>query len=64
MADRPSAYDLWRQAGGGTEDYDRAAYRDLLREHGHLVPLDWYRPGEQPATLPCGWPDKREAGDD
>ena len=46
--ERPSAMELWRQAGGGTPQYDRARYRQLLIEHGHLVP------GE-PSPLPCGW---------
>lgn len=45
---RPSPFELWRQAGG-----DRARYRKLLVEHGHLVPLE---PGEKPEPLPCGWP--------
>lgn len=30
---RPDPGELWRQAGGGTADYDDARYRRLLREH-------------------------------
>jgi len=52
-AESPTPYELWRQAGGGTPDYDRALYRSLLTEHGHLIPL---KPGEKPEPLPCGWP--------
>lgn len=32
-----SAYDLWRKAGGGTEDYDRARYRRLMVDAGLIV---------------------------
>lgn len=51
MADRPSPHELWVQAG---EDGER--YRELLREHGHIL-----RPGDEgyeqgSRTLPCGWP--------
>ena len=49
MTDRPpSPVDLWRQAGGGTSDYSADRYRELLLEHGHLVPG-----ASEP--LPCGW---------
>ena len=46
-----SPFELWRQAGG-----DRERYRELLLEHGHLIPL---KPGEKPEPLPCGWPHDR-----
>jgi hypothetical protein len=48
MTERPSLYELWRQANG-----DRERYRELLLEHGHLIPL---KLGEKPEPLPCGWP--------
>jgi uncharacterized phage-like protein YoqJ len=48
-ADLPAPYELWVRAG---EDGER--YRQLLREHGLLVPGK-----RQP--LPCGWPDRRVA---
>jgi hypothetical protein len=48
----PSPYDLWRQTDG-----DRERYRELLIEHGHLIPL---QPGEQPEPLPCGWPHRTD----
>lgn len=45
---RPSAFELWEQAGGETDAYDPAEYRRLMVEHGLLVP--------GPAKpLPCGW---------
>jgi hypothetical protein len=61
-AKRPSLYDLWVQAGGGTEDYDRDRYLALLREHGHLL-----GPGDEgyeqaSPNLPCGWPGNRKEG--
>jgi hypothetical protein len=37
VANTSSAYDLWKQAGGGTEDYDRAEYRRLALAAGLLV---------------------------
>lgn len=52
----PSAHDLWKQAGGETDAYDKAEYRRLLFEHGHLQPL---APGEKAEPLPCGWPHVR-----
>lgn len=52
----PGAYELWKQAGGGTEHYDRERYLALMLEHGHLIPL---APGEKREPLPCGWPDHR-----
>lgn len=65
MADRPHPAALWRQA---TDEIDAACraggdpmadpgprYRELMREHGHLVPLE---PGEN-RNLPCGWPGER-----
>ena len=48
---RPSAGELWERAGG-----NRELYRDLLRQHGHLLaPGDpGYDPGA-PQYPPCGW---------
>ena len=48
---RPSPAELWQQAGGSA-----GRYRQLLREHGHLL-----APGDEgyddaPGSLPCGWP--------
>lgn len=57
----PSAYDLWKQAGGGTPEFSRERYRELMLEHGLLIPL---KPGEKPEPLPCGWPNnKRQESD-
>lgn len=56
MADKPSAHDLWKQAGGGTPNYDRAEYHRLAVEHGLLIPL---APGEKAEPLPCEWPQRR-----
>ncbi len=53
MTNVPSPYDLWKQAGGETDDYSRDEYRRLMFEHGHLQPL---APGEHAKPLPCGWP--------
>lgn len=53
MPDAPSPYELWKQAGGETDAFDRAKYRRLLIEHGHIIPL---APGEKAEPLPCGWP--------
>lgn len=47
------AYELWRQAGGGTAHYDSAEYRRLLIERGLVNAL---KPGEKAEPLPCGWP--------
>lgn len=49
--DRPSPVELWHQAAG-----NGARYRELMREHGHLL-----APGDEgydqaSKTLPCGWP--------
>jgi hypothetical protein len=41
--DGPSVMDLWRQSGG-----DSAKYRQLMLDHGMLVP-------GKPEALPCGW---------
>lgn len=54
--DTPSPYELWKLAGGETDAYDKAEYRRLLTEHGHLVSL---APGEKAQPLPCGWPANR-----
>lgn len=52
-AARPGPSELWQQAGG-----DGERYRQLLRQHGHLLsPGDeGYEEGR--AGLPCGWPGK------
>lgn len=57
---KPSAVDLWRQAGGGTNAYSAEEYRRLMLEHGLLVPL---APGEVAEPLPCGWPKRRRSAD-
>jgi hypothetical protein len=56
MPDRPSLYDLWQQAGGGTEGYDPERYQQLAREHGHIMqPGDaGYEQGVP--ELSCGQP--------
>lgn len=46
-------YEIWIEAG---EDPER--YRALLRERGLIRDLE---PGEQPTTLPCGWPKRRSS---
>ncbi len=53
VPDRPSPFELWQQAKG-----DRAEYRRLLWEHGHLVKRE---PGDDP-NLPCGWPGRATGG--
>ena len=45
---------LWKQAGGGTPEYSRQKYLDLMHEHGYLLGDDGY--DEAPRNLPCGWP--------
>ena len=50
-ANRPGPGALWAQANAehpGDAPARRARYRDLMVEHGHLIP------GKQ-APLPCGW---------
>lgn len=37
MAEKPSAYELWKRAGGATKDYDRAEYLRLARRYGLIV---------------------------
>lgn len=56
----PSPYDLWKQAGGEDDSFDKQRYRDLLTEHGHLRPV---RAGEIAEPLPCGWPNNRYPDD-
>lgn len=56
---KPSPEELWRQAGGGTEQFSGERYRELMIEHGLLVPL---QPGEKAEPLPCGWPHRRTEG--
>jgi hypothetical protein len=57
----PTPAELWKQAGGETDAFDRDRYRALLIEHGHLVPL---APGKKAQPLPCGWPGKRYTDDE
>lgn len=38
MAKKPTAYELWVKAGGGTDHYDRDEYLKLMQENGLLVP--------------------------
>ena len=54
MSIEPSPYELWKQAGGETDAFDRDRYRALLIEHGHMIPL---APGEKAEPLPSGSPD-------
>lgn len=49
----PTPRDLWLQAGGGTPKYSAERYRELLTDHGMLIPIP---PGATPEPLPCGWP--------
>lgn len=37
MVATSSAYDLWRQAGGGTDAYSRAEYHRLMVDAGLMV---------------------------
>lgn len=55
MSSRPSAYELWVQADGDSDEYRR-----LLWEYGHLIP----RQDGDDGALPCGWKPgaKREEG--
>jgi hypothetical protein len=53
---KPSPHDLWKQAGGGTAEFSRQRFLDLMTEAGHLL-----RPGDEgyeqaSPGLPCGWP--------
>lgn len=56
---RPSPGELWRLAGGGTDQYRQEYYRELLLAWGMLTPL---APGEERQPLQCGWPDNTERG--
>jgi hypothetical protein len=47
----PTPHELWIQAG---EDGDR--YRELLREHGHVLWPGGTGYAEGTRNLPCGWP--------
>ena len=49
----PSPFALWQQANG---DGDR--YRELMREHGHLLSPGDEGYEEASRNLPCGWPGK------
>lgn len=53
---------LWLEAGGGTLEYSRERYLELLREHGHLIGPG--NPGSMsaPGNLPCGWPGPQRPG--
>jgi hypothetical protein len=61
LAQRPSPAELWHQADvlGASSAWRDERYRQLLREHGHLIP-------GRPKPLPCGWsyaPDTSSASD-
>jgi hypothetical protein len=56
----PSPAVLWLQAGGGTPEYDRELYLNLMREHGHLLGPGDDGHGEAQRNLPCGWPHRPE----
>ncbi len=51
---KPGPFELWQQAGG-----DGARYRELMREHGHLLSPGDEGYDETSRNLPCGWPGKR-----
>jgi hypothetical protein len=57
---RPSPFQLWKQAGGGTDAYDRGEYLRLMARHGHLGASGQHhvtrRPGEtrRPGHIPGG----------
>lgn len=51
----PTPHELWVQAG---EDGDR--YRQLLREHGHVLWPGGTGHAEGSRNLPCGWPGNPE----
>jgi len=57
--DTPSPGQLWHQANG-----DAARYRELMRQHGHLIRRG--EPGfdEASRTLPCGWPGPQKPADE
>lgn len=59
--EQPTAYDLWIQAGGGTAEFTPERYRELMIQHGLLVPL---KPGEKAEPVPCGWPAGRTGNQD
>lgn len=52
--------ELWRQSINecDTREAQRERYRELMIEHGHLIPR---KPGDPPHALPCGWPGDRNA---
>jgi hypothetical protein len=50
-APKPTPFEPWEEAG---EDPER--YRQLMREHGHLIGPDHPEYETTPKTLPCGWP--------
>lgn len=51
-APKPSVYECWVESMQAPPGTQRDRYRELLREHGHLVPRE---PGDD-GNLPCGWP--------
>ena len=59
---QPSPRELWLQSGGDTPQFSGERYRQLMIEHGLLIPL---KPDEKAEPLPCGWPHGRteEAAD-
>lgn len=63
MSTTPDPMTLWRQAGGGTKDYDPQRYRDLMYEHGLLLRPDDEGYEDAPRSLPCGWPRAGSGGD-
>jgi hypothetical protein len=56
MSDHPTPHELWVQSG---EDGER--YRELLREHGHVLWPGGTGYAEGSRNLPCGWPGERSA---
>jgi hypothetical protein len=55
----PSPYDLWVQAGGGTDSYDPERYRELLYEGGCILRSGDEGYEQSSSRLPCGWPGGR-----
>jgi hypothetical protein len=51
---RPSPMKLWQEAGG-----DGERYRELMRQHGHLLSPGDEGYDETSRNLPCGWPGNR-----
>jgi hypothetical protein len=55
MSDHPSPRELWVQSAGNGD-----RYRELLREHGHVLWPGGTGYAEGSRNLPCGWPGKSE----